>query len=178
MTTRREQKQESRAAIITAASKLFRERGVDNVSVAEVMDAAGMTHGGFPRHFASKLDLVGEALRRAADETGGSAASPVPFEEFAATYLSAAHRDHPGTGCVFAALGPEVSRGPAETRHVLADKIERQIAEFGDTPQQRAEAISRWATLIGTLILARLAEPDALSDEIIAAGRRAVGLAD
>lgn len=178
MTTRREQKQESRAAIIAAASKLFRERGVDNVSVAEVMDAAGMTHGGFPRHFASKLDLVGEALKLAADGTWGSAASPVPFEDFAATYLSRAHRDHPGSGCVFAALGAEVSRGPAESRYVLADKIERQIASFGADPELRADAISRWATLIGTLILARLAEPEALSDEILAAGRKSVGLAE
>lgn len=178
MGLRQEQKQESRAAIISAAARLFRERGVDNVSVAEVMDAAGMTHGGFPRHFASKLDLVGEALKLAADGAEGSAAASGSFEDFAATYLSRAHRDHPGTGCVFAALGPEVSRGPAESRHVLADKIERQIASFGSDPEQRAEAISRWATLIGTMVLARLAEPEALSDEIIAAGRRAVGLPD
>jgi len=178
MGIRQEQKQESRAAIIAAASKLFRERGVDNVSVAEVMDAAGMTHGGFPRHFGSKLDLVGEALKLAADEAQDNAAAAGDFEAFAATYLSRAHRDHPGTGCVFAALGAEVSRGPAETRHVLADKIERQIAEFGDTPQQRAKAISRWATLIGTMVLARLAEPEALSDEILAAGRKSVGLAE
>nr|WP_284388551.1 TetR/AcrR family transcriptional regulator [Devosia yakushimensis] len=160
-----------------AASRLFRERGVEAVSVAQVMDAAGMTHGGFPRHFANKQELVNEALASAADEQqAGNATSSDGFETFADTYLTRQHRDHPESGCVFAALGGEISRAPAETRRVLSERIQRQIAAFGDDPDMRADALGRWSSLIGAMILARLVEPEELSDQIIAAARQFVGL--
>ncbi|KKB11622.1 hypothetical protein VE25_11560 [Devosia geojensis] len=179
MGTSQHQKAQSRAAIITAASRLFRERGVEAVSVAQIMDAAGMTHGGFPRHFANKQELVNEALASAADEQRVSnGTSSGDFETFANAYLTRQHRDHPETGCVFAALGGEISRAPAETRHVLSERIQRQVEAFGDDPDMQAAALGRWSTLIGAMVLARLVEPEDLSDQIIAAARKFVGLPD
>lgn len=176
MGTSQEQKAQSRAAIVEAASRLFRERGIEAVSVAQVMEAAGMTHGGFPRHFASKQELVNAALATAADEQQGMAAQPFDFEAFARSYLTPQHRDHPEHGCVFAALGGEISRAPAETRQVLGEKIRQHIEASGGDPAARADAIGRWSTLIGAMVLARLAEPEELSDEIMAAAREFVGL--
>lgn len=174
MGTSQEQKARSRQAIVQAAARLFRERGIEQVSVAQIMDAAGMTHGGFPRHFANKQELVKEALASAADEQ----TAWDTFEAFANAYLTQQHRNHPDSGCVFATLGGEVSRAPAETRHVLSERIERQIAAFGDDPDAQAEALARWSTLIGAMVLARLMERDDLSDQIIAAARQSVGLSN
>jgi TetR/AcrR family transcriptional repressor of nem operon len=172
--TSQEQKARSRQAIVQAAARLFRERGIEEVSVAQIMDAAGMTHGGFPRHFANKQELVKEALASAADEQTAWDS----FEAFANAYLTQLHRDHPESGCVFAALGGEVSRASADTRHVLSERIERQVATFGDDPDAQAAALARWSTLIGAMILARLVEQENLSDQIIAAARKSVGLSD
>lgn len=174
MGTSQEQKARSRQAIVQAAARLFRERGIEEVSVAQIMDAAGMTHGGFPRHFANKQELVKAALALAADEQTDWDS----FEDFANAYLTRQHRDHPESGCVFAALGGEVSRAPAETRHVLSERIERQIAAFGDDTDAQAAALARWSTLIGAMVLARLVEEDDLSDQILSAARKFVGLKD
>ena len=178
MGTSQEQKARSREAIVQAAAKLFREHGIEEVSVAQIMDAAGLTHGGFPRHFASKQELVKEALASAADEQRDTMTVPGGFEAFANAYLSKEHRDHPESGCVFAALGAEVSRAPAETRHVLGGRIAQQIDAFGHDPDAQAAAIGRWSTLIGAMVLARLVEPADLSDQILAAARKSVGLPD
>lgn len=176
MGTSQEQKTQSRAAIVEAASKLFRERGIEAVSVAQIMEAAGLTHGGFPRHFANKQELVNAALAAAAEEQQGSAAQPFDFETFARSYLTPQHRDHPDRGCVFAALGGEISRAPLETKQVLGEKVKQHIEAFGDDAGNRADAIGRWSTLIGAMVLARLAEPEELSDEIMDAARKFVGL--
>lgn len=173
MGTSRQQKAASRRAIVDTAARLFRERGIDGVSVAEIMDGAGLTHGGFPRHFANKQELVGEALAAALTAQGGEAG----LAAFADAYLRPEHRDNPGAGCVYAALGPEASRGSAETRHLLTQTMERQIALFaqttpGETEQQRRNAaIGGWSTMIGAMILARLSDSNDLSQEILSAAR-------
>lgn len=174
----RQQKQESRQAIVRAAAKLFREKGFDRVSVAEVMEGAGMTHGGFPRHFASKDDLVTAAL---ADVFESNAREPMlPASDLAAfvqAYLNPNHRDAAGSGCVFAALGPELARAPAPTRRLLTQAIERQIASFAEVApgdndaDKRRLAIATWSAVIGAMLLARISDSAELSDEILAAGR-------
>lgn len=178
MGTSQGQKAQSRAAIVKAASRLFRERGLEAVSVAQVMEAAGMTHGGFPRHFANKQELVNAALASAADEQRGNAASSAGLDAFARSYLTQWHRDHPESGCVLAALGSEVSRAPAESRQVLSEKIRLQIEAFGDDPDDRDNAIGHWSTLIGAMILARLVDTEELSDQVMAAARKRVGVSD
>lgn len=178
MARTRQQKEESRQAIVRTASKLFREKGFDRVTVAEVMEGAGLTHGGFPRHFASKDDLVTAAL---ADVFESNAREPLlPSGDLAAFvrgYLDPAHRDAPGSGCVFAALGPEMARAPEATRRLLTQAIDGQIAAFAahlpgeDAEARRREVIAVWSAAIGALLLSRISDSQTLSDEILAAGR-------
>lgn len=168
-------KEENRRLILDAAARLFRERGIHGVSVAEVMQAADMTHGGFYRHFADKDDLVAHAVAAALDPLrDGRGASPADDPSaFAASYLSAAHRDHAGAGCVYAALGPEVVRGSPSARHVMTEAMRRQFEQFarsaagrGDA-ERRQTAIVNWATMLGAVLLSRISDDPALADEIL-----------
>ncbi len=181
MARSREQKAESRRAIVNSAAKLFREKGIDGVTVAEIMDAAGLTHGGFPRHFASKQELVTEALADVFEASRRQPLLPTDVRGFARAYLRPEHRDAAGAGCVFAALGPEMSRAPAPTRRVLTEEMRRQIEQFmasapGDDPhQKRVAAIGSWAAMIGAMLLARISDSEELSDEILRATRAFLG---
>ncbi|HSI39534.1 MAG TPA: TetR/AcrR family transcriptional regulator [Xanthobacteraceae bacterium] len=185
MGTSQQKKTQSRRAIVAAAARLFRERGVDNVSVADVMAAAGLTHGGFPRHFADKQELVAEAMAQALGLNGGE---PLPaandLHAFADTYLTPAHRDAPGHGCLFAALGPEMARAPAATRRMLTEAMTVQADRFArsvgddDAHRRRVVALGSWAALVGAMVLARVSDSDALSDEILAATREFLGMRD
>lgn len=167
-------KAENRDVILTAAARLFRERGIHDVSVAMVMEAADMTHGGFYRHFADKADLVTHAvagvLDRSNDEYREAAGD---LGAFVATYLTMEHRDHPGDGCAFAALGPEIVRGPAATRRVMTEAIRRQIKAFaqsapGDSgDERRRAAIGSWSAMIGALVLSRISDDSSLAEEIL-----------
>lgn len=179
MARSQKQKAESRQAIVQSAAKLFRERGFDGVTVAEIMEAAGLTHGGFPRHFASKDELVTEAL---ADVFQSNARAPMlPADDMlvlATAYLSPPHRNAPGSGCVFAALGTEMARASAPTRRMLTQAISAQIDEYSqkaageDLDAKRTEAIGTWATMIGAMLLSRIVDSPDLADEILASARR------
>lgn len=178
MARSQKQKTESRQAIIRSAAKLFRERGIDGVTVAEIMEGAGLTHGGFPRHFSSKDELVKEAL---ADVFAANARAPLipanDLQTLATAYLSTTHRNTPGSGCVFAALGTEMARSPEPTRHMLTQAIADQIEDFtkkagNDTPEgKRIEAIGTWATMIGAMLLARIVDRPDLAENILASAR-------
>ncbi len=185
MARSQKQKAESREAIMRSASKLFREKGFDGVTVAEVMDGAGLTHGGFPRHFSSKEELITATLADVLAGNSGSQSLPADdLRAFARAYLRPEHRSAPGAGCVFAALGPEMARAPEVTRDVLTLAIERQIEKFadmagGESSEGRREcAIGTWATMIGAMVLARIVNADGLSDEILAAARSFLDVGD
>src|SRR5882762_11436594 len=113
MRVTKEQMAENRRRILDAAGRLFREKGFESVTVAEVMKAAGLTHGGFYGHFKSKDDLVAQSCTKVlSGSANGWAQSAERRPDDAARaivdrYLSPKHRDHPGTGCLFAALGGE-----------------------------------------------------------------------
>ena len=176
MARTRQQKEESRKAIVRSAAKLFREKGFDRVTVADVMDGAGLTHGGFPRHFASKEDLVTAALSDLFESNAREPMMPATdLSGFLSAYLRSEHRDAAGTGCPFAALGPEMARAPVPTRRVLTEMIESQIAHFAsqvpsdDPAARRRTAIGVWGAAIGTMMLARIVEDASLSDEILSA---------
>ncbi|PLK73136.1 TetR family transcriptional regulator [Rhizobium sp. TH135] len=172
------QKAQSREAIIRSAAKLFRERGIDGVTVAEIMEGAGLTHGGFPRHFSSKDELVKEAL---ADVFEANARAPFlpakDLQTLAKAYLSSSHRNAPGSGCVFAALGTEMARSSAPTRNMLTQAIADQIEDFthkagaGDPERKRIEAIGTWATMIGAMMLARIVDSPDLAEDILSSAR-------
>lgn len=169
------QVQENRARIVETAAELFRERGYDGVGVAELMAAAGLTHGGFYKHFKSKADLMAEA---AAEGLAQSAVvtSAIDITAFVNHYLSREHRDTPGNGCTMAALCGDAARQPESIKAVFAAGIERQLAvlesnQYSDgraTDQARSTLISTMAQAVGALVLSRACPDDsALADEIL-----------
>jgi TetR/AcrR family transcriptional regulator, transcriptional repressor for nem operon len=176
MKVSREQVIENRRRILDAAAQLFRERGFENVTVAEVMSAAGLTHGGFYGHFDSKEGLINAAM---AHQQTARREHPAPENPalYADVYLSAEHRDNIGTACPFSSLGTEVIRGSPEVRRTLTESLQRWIETFsagteGVTPQEhRQNAIAAISTMVGGMVLARLVDDDPLSDEILAAAR-------
>lgn len=173
MRVSREQFAENRRKIIEAASRLFKERGFDGVTVADVMKAAGLTHGGFYGHFVSKEDLISHAMAVAPE----SATRPSTVADFAQSYLSARHRDERGQGCNFAALGGEAARLSTEARSEMTEGLRQRIAALSTKdgapdPKERRRAIAGWCTMVGALTLSRLSSDPELSDEILEEARR------
>lgn len=183
-----EEKAKNRASIVATAGRLFRERGVANVGIADLMREAGFTHGGFYNHFASKEALVAEIYAESAarDEAtlgnlGGADADDV-WRRFVDEYLSARHRDCPAEGCTLAALIGEASHDSEEVQKPLVCSNEWVIGAIGryfmrryrlDEGAARARAIDAWTQMLGAMTLSRAvvrADP-ALADEILAVCR-------
>lgn len=176
---------ENREGIVDAAARLYREKGLDGVGVAEITRDAGLTHGGLYRHFESKDALAREACLRAFEWTitpldglESSEADGVPATRLRALvhgYLSAIHRDHPGEGCPAAALAADAARAGPEMSEVFAQGVERNIQRFmsvlqGDDAAKRTQTIVTLSSMVGALVLARAtaAGNPALSEEILA----------
>lgn len=163
----REVKAESHRTIVAKASRMFRERGIEGTSVADVMQAANMTHGGFYKHFGSKDHMLAAAITAAFDEIiarldGEGRSARGALEAFVAMYLSEGHVDHPGLGCPIASLGTETSRldgvaaeASANGTARLLDALEAHMAGPRATARGRAEHLL--ATLVGAIVLARAA---------------------
>src|SRR3982751_3803660 len=182
MKVSREQAARNRERIVEAAARLFRERGFEGIGVADLMKEAGLTHGGFYGHFASKDDLIAQAAGRALAESRSlwSGLAPTgsgdPLPAVAAAYLSSEHRDNPGAGCVLAALGPDVSRqGPAGGRAVTTyvrstvDLLSKLVPGKSKTAR-RQKPLGAYATLVGAMVMARAVDVRGLSQEILDAG--------
>ena len=173
MRASREQVAENRRAILAAAGRLLRERGVEAVTVADVMRAAGLTHGGFYGYFTSKDDLVAKAIA----ETFAAAPPPRDLASYIAAYLSPAHRDDRAGGCAAAALAAETVRSSGAARHEMTLSLRRQIETLtelspgADAHERRRAAIGAWSTMVGAVILARVSDDAALSDEVLAGAR-------
>ncbi|KZD04095.1 TetR/AcrR family transcriptional regulator [Oceanibaculum pacificum] len=177
-----EETAEKHEKILTEAARLFRERGFAGAGVAEIMQAAGLTHGAFYAHFPSKDALAGAALVRAFEQSSARMRTDAgdPKQAFLDRYLSVAHRDRPGAGCAIAALGPEVARGEA-SRAPFTEQVARMIADmterfaWDDSARKdrpaRQNAIHLLSAAVGALILARAVDDPALSDEILAGVR-------
>lgn len=173
MKVSREQVAENRRRILESAGRLFRARGFEAVSVAEVMKAAGLTHGAFYGYFASKDALIAAVLAELVVEPP---VEPLEPGAFAARYLAGAHRDDCAGGCPVAALGAETIRQSPEARAAMTEGLRRQIARLsagagGDPGQARRTAIGAWAAMVGAVILARLSDDPDLSDEVLAETR-------
>jgi len=179
MKVSREQVAQNRKRIIGAAGKLFREKGFDGIGVADIMKAAGLTHGGFYGHFASKEDLAAQACAGTSTVDPWielSARTPKnPLGAIVTSYLSPRHRDNPGTGCLFAALGPEVSRQRNTIRRAFTAGLRGKLDVLativtGQTKAaKRKRALATMSGLVGALVLARAVDDPALSDEILSA---------
>ncbi|SHN20663.1 transcriptional regulator, TetR family [Pseudomonas asturiensis] len=174
------QAQANRAHIVETASVQFRKHGYDGVGVADLMAAAGFTHGGFYKHFGSKADLMAEAaacsMSKIVEQSAG--VSPARFIEY---YLSREHRDDVATGCTMAALGGDASRQSDEVRNTFANGIEQLLLSLApdastrpDTDPQasRAALLDMLAHAVGAVMLSRAVPNDSkLADEILDACR-------
>ena len=177
---RGERKAETRQKILEAAGALFRSRGIDAVGVDAIMHAAGLTHGGFYAHFASKEALVAEV---SAASLAGAAArwERISRDENASTalarivdaYLDPTHVAAAEQGCVLTMLGPEVARRagsrPAITASIrqMADALARCLPG-----RDRRAALATFSAMVGAVVLARLSDDPALADELLGAARQ------
>jgi TetR/AcrR family transcriptional repressor of nem operon len=176
-------KQATRHRIVEAASLRFRHDGIESVGVASLMGDIGLTQGGFYNHFDSKDALAREAIveamrgtRERLAEVADSGGLPAIIDY----YLSAEHRDHRGRGCTAAALATDVARSPPATRSAFTAELRKTIELIGVhlpasiKPKRRREtAQAIFASIMGTLVLARAVDDAALSDSLLAAGRHA-----
>ncbi|PWC36002.1 TetR/AcrR family transcriptional regulator [Azospirillum sp. TSO35-2] len=184
MRVSKEQAAENRRRIVEVAGALFRERGFNGIGVADLMKEAGLTHGGFYGHFASKDDLAAEACAQAmaaaaerwartAETSGDDALSAL-----LAGYLSPVHRDNSAAGCPVAALGVDAARQGGVARGAFTRGLRPFLDVLGRmVPGKSAEARRRAALatlsgMVGALVLARAVDDPALSDEILEAGRK------
>ena len=160
--------------IVKEASRLFRERGFENVTVGEVMKAAGLTHGAFYAHFDSKDELQAAAVAygiKVSHERMQRGNSKKDKESYADRYLSRWHRDNPGDGCTMAALAQEVARSTPELKAAFERGFEEILSEQGG---DRKEAIFQTAALLGGVVLARAVRDERLSEEILESVRQRV----
>ena len=178
MRVSREQASENREKILTVAAKLFREKGFSGVGVADLMSAAGLTHGGFYGHFKSKDDLMAQASERAMEElleagrSRGKAGSS-PYANFLKSYLSIEHRDQPGAGCLMAALGAEAARQTPGVRRAFTVAANRFLAALlaiipATNPKKaRENALITLSMLIGAQTIARAVDDEETSQEVL-----------
>ena len=178
---RGERKAETRQKILEAAGALFRKRGIDAVGVDAIMHAAGLTHGGFYAHFASKEALVAEvsaaSLARAAarwERISQEEDRRTALTKIVETYLDPAHIAASEHGCMLTTLGPEVARRidsrPAITNSIrrMADALARCLPG-----QDRRDALATLSGMVGAVVLARLSDDPELADELLAATKQA-----
>jgi TetR/AcrR family transcriptional regulator, transcriptional repressor for nem operon len=179
-----DEKAKSHDRIVDVAAARIRESGTTTPGVAEIMHAAGLTHGGFYKHFGSREDLVAEAVDRAFADSQEAMATVTeraddPLAAFVDWYVSGDHRDNPASGCGVVALGGEVARGDARVRAAYTEQVKRYVGRLeqllgDDSPETRQEAITMLCTLVGSVLIARAVDDSRLSDEIIRDVRAAV----
>src|SRR6516162_10840730 len=166
----REEAAQTRRRIVDAASCEFRKCGIIATGLNDLMKAAGLTHGGFYKHFASKDQLVAEATTAALDALlEGMAAHPT-INAAVAAYLSTRHRDDPASGCPLAAIGSELSRMAKKTREAATEGFKRLVevlAGKSETQDARRLALVAVATMIGAVTMSRVVTDPGLSAEIL-----------
>lgn len=176
------QAQANRAHVVETASHLFREHGYDGVGVADLMAAAGFTHGGFYKQFGSKTDLIAEATACGIGQTLALASGADPAE-FVSQYVSRAHRDHRSHGCTMAALGGDAARQPDSVRSAFVEGIEGLVARLSqhsrfsgvDPEQARAKVLEMLTHAVGAIVMSRACMDNSpLADEILAVCRNAI----
>lgn len=169
----RASKQATHERIVSIAAERFCELGIDGLSIANLMKEAGLTHGGFYKHFESRDQLVAEALDAALQRSDDpQRASKASFAIFVSAYLSHAHRDAIGTGCALGALVNDIGRVEGEARELYTHRLN---ASFAFLAKQlcvtegtgRAEAIVAFSAMVGALGLSRAVADEALSREIL-----------
>src|ERR1700737_3969921 len=178
------EKAKTHKRIVAIAPKRVREEGLAGIGIADLMKEAGLTVGGFYKHFKSRDDLVAEAVSSALElwkrqvDAAASGGPPVTYESLVDNYLSEAHRNHPGTGCPVGALAGDIARSDKQTRAVVTrqirDDIELVATMIRDRNEKgkgtaRSQAILTYCALVGAIGVARAASDEHLSREILKA---------
>lgn len=175
--------------LIENSAKLMLERGIDGVSVADLMESAGLTHGGFYGHFDSKEHLAAQACVRAFENSvskwkkrvAGAATPAEGFKAIVDGYMSTRNRDNPGTSCPAPSLMADVAREPESSQvraryregvNQLLDIL--QSVPSGDSARGRARAVAQFSMMVGALALARATAGDSLSEEFLDSARQAL----
>lgn len=172
------EKAENHERIVKVAAGVFRELGIEGIGLADLMQSAGLTHGGFYRHFDSRDDLVAQAVERALKDSSAvaDAIAAHPRSTIASlvdAYLSQAHRDNVASSCAVTALANDVARSTDRVRtaysHQVVHYVDMIMKLIEPMPQKkrRAAALSALATLVGAVAMARAVNDDELSREIL-----------
>jgi TetR/AcrR family transcriptional repressor of nem operon len=173
------QKTRTHKRIVAIAAKRFREKGLAGFGIAELMKEAGLTVGGFYKHFDSRDELVAEAVSSAFGgwqrrvDAAASGGPPVSCAELIDDYLSDMHRKNPGTGCAFSALAPEIARSDKRTRALTSEQVRNDLELIAgllpdnDKHAARSRAILTFSALVGAMSLARAVSDESLSREIL-----------
>jgi TetR/AcrR family transcriptional repressor of nem operon len=187
MRASREQFAENRQRILDVAGRLFRQKGFEGIGVDGIMKAAGLTHGGFYGHFDSKAHLAEQACSAGLEQSKrkwealAQDSPEAALAEIARSYLSKRHRDDPGNGCVFAALGGEVARHSDAVRSTVTKGVRAQLGILERVSKRRSkaarreQAITALSGMVGAMVVARLVNDFALSNEILTVAASAFG---
>jgi TetR/AcrR family transcriptional repressor of nem operon len=168
----------TREAIVATAADYIRSAGLMETSVVDVMTAAGLTHGGFYKHFRNKDHLVTEAIATAGDKVVAAVGEIIAeggLNAVADTYLSTNHRDAATPLCPFASLGSELGRSGEATKSAATAVLERLVAELTQTArgaEARGDAIAALSTMVGALTLSRIVSDPGFSAEILDGAKR------
>lgn len=169
----------TRHRIVEAAAAEFRRNGIGNTGLSDLMGAAGLTHGGFYKHFESKEQAVAEACSHGIREIAASLEDAIARDSgmpalhaAISAYLTTAHRDNPASGCPYAALGAELSRGSEPVRAVASEglgQLVKLLAGPGSESgmEQRRDAMLALSAMIGAMTLARIVSDEKLSSDIL-----------
>ena len=178
----KEKAAENRDRILKAASRLMRERGISGVGVDALTEAAGMTHGSLYSQFGSKERLVEEAVADAIAAKGRELREDAAVDDYVSEYLSAEHRDDPGSGCPFAALCCEMRQQSKGARERFTAGVKGMVGWLSsrmdkETKLKRRDdqALATLSSLVGALVLARAVNDPKLSDDILRAARNGLG---
>ena len=173
----REVAAETRKRIVRAAARKFREQGIVATGLNDLMKAAGLTHGGFYKHFESKDHLVAEACADAVEAAiaGMGMEGQPTINAAVAAYLSTRHRDDPASGCPLAAIGSELSRTDKKTREAATEGLlVAVLAGKSKTQNARRRAVVAVATMIGAVTMSRVVTDPGLSAEILSAAEKSL----
>lgn len=166
----REEAAQTRKRIVEAASCEFREKGIVATGLNDLMKAAGLTHGGFYKHFESKDQLVAEACADAVRAVIEKMEAQPTIHAAVAAYLSTRHRDNPASGCPLAGIGSELARSDKKTREAATEGFERLVGVLAgklESEDARRRALTAVSTMIGAVTMARIVTDPELSAEIL-----------
>jgi TetR/AcrR family transcriptional repressor of nem operon len=183
MRVSKDEKAKSHAAIVKTAAAMMRQNGILQTGVSDVMQAAGMTHGGFYRHFKTKDDLTAAAIAFAFDQTLENLETRVnkdgardAAKRYAQHYLSAGHVNNAAAGCPVAALGTDGARLNSDVRQIFGDGAMRTVNAVAKAmpSQSQKQSLQVMATLVGAVVIARSVGDHPIGKKVLAACRELV----